>query len=206
MTFPQLISLILVPMAVATAHGFFTNWMAVQLLLKPVKPVNIFGFKLQGLLPRRQEELAERISSAIAERFLTREDILNFLRQVDPVAAMRVLLVEKWDEKLGEILDSIPMAKMFISAERLQGIRDRIAGALAEEAGAFTERLVDSLEGKIDLKETLRRNIMAFDVTELNDIIEQIGYREFREIAWVGAAIGLLIGTVHAVINVLAFG
>lgn len=206
MTFAQIISLILVPMAVATAHGFFTNWMAVQLLLKPVKPVNILGFKLQGLLPRRQEELAERISSAIAERFLTREDILNFLRQVDPVAAMRTLLAEKWDEKLGEILDSIPMAKMFISAERLQGIRDKIAGALAEEAGAFTERLVDSLDGKIDLKETLRRNIMAFDVTELNDIIEQIGYREFREIAWVGAAIGLLIGMVHAVINVLVFG
>ena len=205
MTFPQIISLILVPMAVATAHGFFTNWMAVQLLLKPVKPVNILGFKLQGLLPRRQEELAERISSAIAERFLTREDILNFLRQVDPVAAMRVLLAEKWDEKLGEILDSIPMAKMFISSERLQGIRDKIAGALAEEAGAFTERLVDSLDGKIDLKETLRRNIMAFDVTELNDIIEQIGYREFREIAWVGAAIGLVIGAVHGVINVLVF-
>lgn len=203
MTFPQILSLVLVPMAVATAHGFFTNWMAVQLLLKPVKPVNILGFKLQGLLPRRQEELAERISAAIAERFLTREDILNFLRQVDPVAAMRALLIEKWDEKLGEILDSIPMAKMFVSPERLQGIRDKIAGALAEEAGAFTERLVDSLEGKIDLKETLRRNILAFDVTELNGIIEQIGYREFREIAWVGAGIGLLIGSVHALINVL---
>lgn len=203
MTFPQVLSLILVPMAVATAHGFFTNWMAVQLLLKPVKPVNILGFRLQGLLPRRQAELAERISSAIAEKFLTREDILAFLRQVDPVAAMRALLVEKWDEKLGEILDGIPMAKMFVSPERLQGIRDKIAGALAEEAGTFTERLVESLDGKIDLKETLRRNIMAFDVTELNDIIEQIGYREFREIAWVGAAIGLLIGSVHAVINVL---
>ena len=203
MTTSQLLSLVLVPVAVATAHGFFTNWMAVQLLLKPVKPVNILGFRLQGLLPRRQEELAERISAAIAERFLTREDILNFLRQVDPVAAMRALLVEKWDEKLGEILDSIPMAKMFVSPERLEGIRDKIASALAEEAGAFTERLVDSLEGKIDLKETLRRNILAFDVTELNGIIEQIGYREFREIAWVGAAIGLAIGSVHALINVV---
>jgi uncharacterized membrane protein YheB (UPF0754 family) len=205
MTFPQVLSLILVPMAVATAHGFFTNWMAVQLLLKPVKPINILGIKIQGLLPRRQAELAERISAAIAERFLTRDDILNFLRQVDPVAAMRALLIEKWDEKLGEILDSIPMAKMFVNPERLQGIRDKLTGALAEEAGAFTERLVDSLDGKIDLKETLRRNILAFDVSELNGIIEQIGYREFREIAWVGAAIGLAIGSIHAVINVLIF-
>ncbi len=199
----QILTLVLVPMAVATAHGFFTNWMAVQLLLKPVRPVNILGFRLQGLLPRRQGELAERISSAIAERFLTREDILAFLRQVDPVSAMRSLLIEKWDEKLDEILEGIPMARMFISPERLQGIRDKIAGSLAGQAGAFTERLVESLEGKIDLKETLRRNILAFDVSELNGIIEQIGYREFREIAWVGAGIGLLIGSVHAAINVL---
>ncbi|HEX2613247.1 MAG TPA: DUF445 family protein, partial [Fibrobacteria bacterium] len=135
MAFSQTLTLILVPMAVATAHGFFTNWMAVQLLLKPVRPVNILGFKLQGLLPRRQEELAERISAAIAERFLTREDILNFLRQVDPVSAMRALLVEKWEEKLGDILDSIPMARMFVNPERLQGIRDKLANALAEEAG-----------------------------------------------------------------------
>lgn len=206
MTFPQVLSLILVPMAVATAHGFFTNWMAVQLLLKPVRPINILGFKIQGLLPRRQAELAERISGAIAERFLTRDDILNFIRQVDPVAAMRSLLVEKWDEKLGEIIDSIPMAKMFVNPERLQGIRDKLVGALADEAGPFTERLVDSLDGKIDLKETLRRNIMAFDVSELNGIIQQIGYREFREIAWVGAAIGLGIGSIHALINWLIFG
>ena len=205
MTFPQVLSWILVPMAVATAHGFFTNWMAVQLLLKPVRPINILGIKIQGLLPRRQAELAERISGAIAERFLTRDDILNFLRQVDPVAAMRALLIEKWDEKLGEIIDSIPMAKMFVNPERLQGVRDKLTGALAEEAGAFTERLVDSLDGKIDLKETLRRNIMAFDVSELNGIIEQIGYREFREIAWVGAGIGFLIGSIHAGINLLVF-
>ncbi len=206
MTFSQILPLILVPMAVATAHGFFTNWMAVQLLLKPVRPVNILGFKLQGLLPRRQAELADRISAAIAERFLTREDILNFLRQVDPVGAMRQLLAEKWDEKLEEILDTMPMIKMFVKPEKLEGIRDQLAAMVAEEAGPFTERLVDSLEGKIDLQETLRRNIMAFDVTELNGIIEQIGYREFREIAWVGAAIGFVIGSVHALINVLLMG
>ena len=97
----------------------------------------------------------------------------------------------------------MPMIKVFVNPEKLTGIRDQLAAMLAAEAGTFTERLVDSLEGKIDLKETLRRNILAFDVAELNGIIEQIGYREFKEIAWVGAVIGLVIGSVHAGINVL---
>ena len=120
--------------------------MAVKLLLKPVRPINLFGFKLQGLLPRRQAELADRISEAIAERFLTHEDILAFIRQVDPVAAMRQLLVSKWEEKIGEVLDGMPFLKMFVSADKLEGIRDRIADAFSSEAGAFTEHLVSSLE------------------------------------------------------------
>lgn len=206
MTLTQVFSLFLLPIALAGAHGYFTNWLAVKLLLKPVKPINVFGFKLQGLLPRRQAELADRISEAIAEKFLTREDILAFIRQVDPVAAMRHLLVAKWDEKIGEILDSMPFLKMFVNPEKLEGIRDRIVEAFAGEAEAFTEQLVASLDGKIDLKATLRRNILAFDVTQLNDIIEQIGYREFREIAWIGGALGVVIGLIQAFANWLMLG
>src|SRR6266849_4806708 len=111
MRFDQILTLILLPMALAGAHGYFTNWLAVKLLLKPVRPINVLGFKIQGLLPRRQAELADRISDAIARKFLTEQDIMNFLARVDPKEAMRHLLQEKWDEKLGEVLDSVPFIK-----------------------------------------------------------------------------------------------
>jgi uncharacterized membrane protein YheB (UPF0754 family) len=204
MTAAQVINLLILPIVLAGAHGYFTNWIAIKLLLKPVKPINILGFKLQGLLPRRQAELADRISEAIAERFLTQDDILNFLRLIDPVSAMRELLVLKWEEKLGEVLESMPFLKMFVSPEKLTGIRDKIADAFASEAETFTQHLVSSLEGKIDLKATLRRNILAFDVGQLNEIIEQIGYREFREIAWIGGGLGVVIGVIQALVNYLS--
>jgi uncharacterized membrane protein YheB (UPF0754 family) len=206
MTWVQFFNLLVLPIVLAGAHGYFTNWLAVKLLLKPVRPIHILGFRIQGLLPRRQAELADRISEAIAEKFLTHEDILSFIRQVDPVSAMRHLLVSKWEEKIGEILDGMPFLKMFVSPEKLVGIRDRIADAFAGEAESFTEHLVSSLEGKIDLKATLRRNILAFDVTQLNEIIEQIGYREFREIAWIGGILGVVIGVIQAIANWLMLG
>jgi uncharacterized membrane protein YheB (UPF0754 family) len=205
MTWIQILNLLVLPIVLAGAHGYFTNWLAVKLLLKPVKPIQILGFRIQGLLPRRQAELADRISEAIAEKFLTRDDILAFIRQVDPVAAMRHLLITKWEEKIGEILDGMPFLKMFVSPEKLVGIRDRIADAFASEADSFTDHLVSSLEGKIDLKATLRRNILAFDVSQLNEIIEQIGYREFKEIAWIGGFLGVLIGVVQAIANWIIF-
>ncbi len=190
-------------MLLAGAHGYFTNWLAVKLLLKPVRPVNVLGFKIQGLLPRRQAELADSISEAIARQFLTEQDILNFLSQIDPKEAMRKLLVEKWEEKLGGILDSMPFIKAFVSPEKLYGIRDKIAGAFAEESDTFIYNLVQTLEDKIDLRETIRRNILSFKVEQLNGIIEEIGKREFGEIAIIGGVLGLLIGAIQALVNVL---
>ena len=203
MRIDHLLTLVLLPMILAGAHGYFTNWLAVKLLLKPVQPINVFGFKIQGLLPRRQAELAESISEAIAKKFLTEQDILNFISQVDPKEAMKKLLIEKWEEKVGAILDSMPFIKAFISPDKLHGIRDKIAEAFAEESDTFLANLVQTLENKIDLRDTIRRNILAFKVEQLNDIIEEIGKREFGEIALIGGVLGLFIGVIQAVVNLL---
>jgi uncharacterized membrane protein YheB (UPF0754 family) len=205
MPFAQIFTLLLLPILLAGLHGWFTNWLAVKLLLKPVHPINILGFKLQGLLPRRQADLADRISEAISREFLKEEDIMGFLKKVDPAAAMRQLILDKWEEKVGEFLATMPMISMFVSADKLVRIRDKIAEIFSTEAEKYTELLVQSLESKIDLRETIRRNILAFDVQRLNKIIEEIGYREFNEIAMVGLVLGVLIGVVQAIVNFIYF-
>jgi uncharacterized membrane protein YheB (UPF0754 family) len=201
----QIFTLLLLPILLAGLHGWFTNWLAVKLLLKPVRPINILGFKIQGLLPRRQADLADRISEAISREFLKEEDILGFLKKIDPAKAMRQLILEKWEEKVGEILGSMPIISMFVSADKLEKIRDKVADVFSTEADKYTELLVQSLETKIDLRDTIKRNILAFDVQRLNKIIEEIGYKEFNEIALVGLVLGILIGLVQAGVNYLIF-
>src|SRR3954470_16802295 len=124
MPLAQIITLIILPILLAGGHGWFTNWLAVKLLLKPVRPINILGLRIQGLLPRRQADLAERISEAIAREFLKEEDILQFLKRVDPAAAMRQLVLYKWEEKVGELLAGMPLISMFVSPDKLTRIRD----------------------------------------------------------------------------------
>lgn len=202
----QVLTLLVLPVFLAGFHGVITNWLAVKLLLKPVKPIHILGFRIQGLLPRRQADLADRISEAISREFLKEEDILAFLRKVDPAQAMRQLVLDKWESKVGELLSGMPIIKMFVSEDKLNIIRDKIADMLASEADQYTEHLVKSLESKIDLRDTIRRNILAFDVQRLTDIIEEIGYREMNEIVIVGGVIGILFGLVQALVNWVSHG
>lgn len=205
MPLAQIITLILLPILLAGGHGWFTNWLAVKLLLKPVRPIHILGIRIQGLLPRRQADLAERISEAIAREFLKEEDIMQFLKRVDPAQAMRQLILDKWEEKVGEILSGIPIIGMFVSADKLGNVRDKVADMFSTEAEKYTELLVKTLESKIDLRDTIRRNILAFDVQRLNDIIEQIGYKELNEIAIIGLVLGVFIGVIQAAVNFLYF-
>jgi uncharacterized membrane protein YheB (UPF0754 family) len=149
--------------------------------------------------------LADRISEAIAREFLKEKDIMEFLKQVDPAAAMRQLVLDKWEEKVGEILAGIPLVGMFVSPEKLTRIRDKVADMFSTEAEKYTELLVKSLESKIDLRDTIRRNILAFDVQRLSDIIEEIGYKEMNEIAIIGLVLGVAIGMVQAAVNFLYF-
>jgi uncharacterized membrane protein YheB (UPF0754 family) len=205
MPLAQIFTLLLLPILLAGLHGWFTNWLAIKLLLKPVHPINILGFKIQGLLPRRQADLAERISEAISREFLKEADILEFLKKVEPAKAMRQLILDKWEEKVGEILASMPFLSMFVSADKLERIRDKIADIFSTEAEKYTELLVGSLESKIDLRDTIRRNILAFDVQRLNKIIEEIGYKEMNEIAFIGLVLGVAIGIIQAIVNFLFF-
>lgn len=205
MPFAQVFTLLLLPILLAGLHGWFTNWLAIKLLLKPVHPINILGFKIQGLLPRRQADLAERISEAISREFLKEEDIIVFLKKIEPAKAMRQLILDKWEEKVGEFLATMPFLSMFVTADKLTKIRDKVAEIFSTEAEKYTELLVQSLESKIDLRDTIRRNILAFDVQRLNKIIEEIGYKEMNEIAIIGLVLGVAIGVVQATVNYLYF-
>lgn len=205
MALTQILTLLVLPILLAGLHGVLTNWLAVKLLLKPVQPIFILGIRIQGLLPRRQADLADRISEAIAREFLKEEDILVFLRKVDPAKAMRELVLSKWEEKVKELLASMPIISMFVSPDKLTGLRDKFADMFASEADQYTELMVKSLENKIDLRDTIRRNILAFDVQRLNKIIEEIGYKELNEIVIVGGVLGILFGVVQAAVNWVSF-
>jgi len=46
---------------IGASIGYITNVIAIKLLFRPVEPVNIISFKIQGVIPKRQNELSKSI-------------------------------------------------------------------------------------------------------------------------------------------------
>src|SRR5262245_918503 len=62
---------------VSALIGWLTNFIAIKMLFRPRHPRFVFGLLLQGVIPRRQRDLALKIGEVVEEELLKSEDLLN---------------------------------------------------------------------------------------------------------------------------------
>ena len=65
----------LIMVSVGTLIGWFTNYLAIKLLFRPYKEVNLLFFKIQGLIPKRRDEIAVNISEVVEKELISLDDI-----------------------------------------------------------------------------------------------------------------------------------
>ena len=58
--------------------GYVTNYIAIRMLFRPLRPWRIFGVRLPltpGIIPAKRGELAERMGDMVGSHLLTSEDV-----------------------------------------------------------------------------------------------------------------------------------
>ena len=108
------------PVLAGAAVGYLTNWLAIQLLFRPYRPVKWLG-GLQGLIPKRQPDLADTLAEEIPANLIPSDRIIFQIRRKIR-EAMR-------DPELAERL--LAMATASVRDERrMRELKRRIAGIL----------------------------------------------------------------------------
>ena len=127
-----------------SAIGYFTNWLAIKMMLHPFEAKYIFGMRIPftpGLIPKERGRIAEAVGTSISENLMNKE-VLE-----------KNLLSEDMLTKIGEGYDTF-IAKQrvntetlcaflshFLSAEDLSKIQSDAGGELAAQ---IHSRLADS--------------------------------------------------------------
>jgi uncharacterized membrane protein YheB (UPF0754 family) len=194
MTIPQMLLLPLL----ASGIGWFTNWLAIKMLTKPLKPISLFGFKIQGILPKRKEELAERVSEAVSRDFLKSDDVKELISSDKAQDGLRELFSERKSLMVKKMMDAFPTISMFLTPELLSKAEEQLDKALLEPD--FLETIAIKLAEGADVKDIVKRNIIAFDFKKLDDIINEIASKEFKTIEILGAVLGFVVGTLQIIL------
>lgn len=128
---------------IGSVIGYFTNYIAVKMLFKPLRPVYIGKKQLPftpGLIPKRKDQLAEAVGRAVSEKLLTGEDLAQAL-PVDSIKAHVADHVWEQFEALKEKEETVKeIGVKYISGEKY----DQLSAELED---VFTRKTVDAVRG-----------------------------------------------------------
>ena len=168
------------------------------MLFLPLEPVVILGIRFQGLIPKRQMELAEQCAEIVEREFFQQHLIRQAVTGADVgamVEAKTRLLIR---EKLLGKLKSIPMLGSFINELTLGSLENQVVAEMRKMSEELVVEFADRMDSKLQVKAIVRERIAAFDLLRLKQIIESVAAKEFRTIEWVGAVLGFFVGLIQS--------
>ncbi len=182
---------------IAALIGYVTNYIAVLMLFRPHRPRKFMGLSLQGLVPRRQKEIAHSLGAMIERDLFSHADIQQALQGVETSEEATKFLSEQVDAFVEKLSAQNPMIGMFVQGPLLDQVKGALRDQMEEKFPAFMTRVVERVEHKLDVSEIVREKVESFDLAKLEAVIHEVSSRELRTIEILGAVLGFVVGLVQ---------
>lgn len=178
--------------------GYITNVIAIKLLFWPQKPVRFFGFKFQGLLPKRHEEIAEKIGELVESELFSLEDITKRINTPDFHTQIIKSISDLIQIRLKHILPG------FLPGRIYEIITEVVEKILYQEAPAIIEQVFNAgqayLNEEVKIRKIVAEKIKALDLDQLENLVRGISSSELRFIEILGGVLGFFIGIIQILV------
>lgn len=191
-TAPDLWTWITIP-AIGGLIGLTTNWLAVKMIFRPIKPRRLLFFKLHGLMARRQAELAKAIGRVVGEHLVEHKDVVKSLNKLDFGGILGKVLDRGLAPKIQE-LRSLPLIGGFLTEERIADIKQSITDSIMEHREEVLDEVEKGLSKGLDVPKLVEAKVAAFEILKLEKLVLEVASRELRSIVVLGGVLGVLIG------------
>ncbi len=183
--------------------GYVTNKVAIKMLFRPINPIKIGPFTLQGVFPKRKDKMAESLADTIEKELLNKDQIIQ---QILDGINLDQLKSEIKNMLIKRIAVAIPpMAKMFLG----DNIETMIASFIDKEGGTLFEDILEKIKGQalsgIDIHGLVKTRIDALDFVEFEKIIFGLMNKELRHIEIIGLFLGMIIGAIQYFVTLIQF-
>ena len=195
---------------IAAFVGWFTNWLAVQMIFYPVEyrglslfrvpevPLGFLGW--QGIVPCKTRRMSETMVEMVTTQLL---DVGDVFRRLDPRRVADLLAPEV--PKLGQSVldDVVPKFASGVPRAVFEGLPSDTV-AFARDLNhrflrAFTVGMQDNIESLVSIKNCVVEQMMA-DRSLLGQLFQRCGQKELDFLTNSGLWIGFLLGLIQMVV------
>ncbi|PLX86078.1 MAG: DUF445 domain-containing protein [Desulfuromonas sp.] len=179
----------LFPPLLGALIGYVTNYIAIRMLFRPLKPWRICGLRLPltpGIIPAKRGELARRMGEMVGSHLLTPEDVGLALSQPELRRELKGAVNDKLgtflDRELGAVESLVPLEYQGRFRELLDLLRWKVVRLGAEylESAEFEQELRSYLEQVGD--RLLARDLESFLTPERYSTLLQHLERRYAQL------------------------
>lgn len=183
---------------IAALIGWFTNYIAIKMLFHPKKEIKFLFFRIQGVFPKRQKDLAKKLGGIVSQELFSAKDIQSTLKEVASAPTIKELIGNKLEAIIYEKLPKvIPMVAMFLSPELVNKIKNALTSDIDKMLNELMGEVSDKLEDVLDVEGIVEEKVNNFSCEKLEELLIQIMRKEFKFIEIIGAVLGFIIGVVQ---------
>lgn len=186
---------------IAAITGWVTNFLAIKMLFHPKKKINLFFFSMQGIFPKRQDLLAERLGKMVSSELFSFKDIKDRFTSTSTALEINKVLDEKLEDFMEVKLKSaVPMFAMFLNKNIKAKIKDMLHLEFQNILPDILNKYSEKLEKDIDIEKIVYQKVSAFSSEKLEQILFSIMKKEFKFIEILGGILGFIIGIIQLLI------
>jgi len=189
--------LFLLPL-IAALIGWATNYLAIKMLFHPREPKKMLGLCFQGVFPKRQNQIAEKLGTLVANELFSMKDIGQRIEELSTQPEAMEEVGKRIEKTIrGKLISAFPMLSMFLSDDMIEKVTNLFKGELEDFMKASASGLALKMEESIDVEALVREKVSTFSSDKVEELLIGFMEQEFRFIEKIGAVLGFFIGCVQ---------
>jgi uncharacterized membrane protein YheB (UPF0754 family) len=183
---------------IAALIGWITNYLAIKMLFHPHQPKKILGLTFQGVFPKRQAQIAEKLGDLVANELFSMKDVAKKIEDLSTQPEALEEVGNRIEQTIrGKLISAFPMLSMFLSDEMIEKVTSLFKGELEDFLRVSAQGLAVKMEESVDIQALVREKVQAFSSNKIEELLLGFMEQEFRFIEKIGAFLGFLIGCIQ---------
>lgn len=175
--------------------GYLTNWLALKLIFRPLRPINLGLFKVQGLFLKRQKEVAATYANLVATKILTTKNIFNAILKGSQKPLLNQIIKKHTTKAVDNIAGSLrAILQLIAGVNAYEAIKKETALAFQEVLPQMISKTFDYTDKAIDMENTLNEKMANLSPEAFEGFLHPVFEADELKLLLVGGILGMFAG------------
>ena len=180
------------------AVGWFTNFLALKVIFRPVEPYQVGKIRVQGSFLKRQSEVAESFARINCVELLSTETMWNFILNGPNRGKFQALLRAHSIVFTEQLIGGMrPFALAAMGSEGFAKMKEDVAQKVIEKMPSIIPLTYDYTTTALDLERTIRKGMQDLSPSAFEAVLHPAFEEDEMTLIFVGGVLGMLVGVIQ---------